>query len=59
MLREVREKKGVTINELARKSGVSRHTINEIEKHDYQRTKPTTWYKLANALEVDVEKIKN
>lgn len=58
MLKEVRERKGVTINELARKSGVSRHTINEIEKHDYQRTKTATWYKLANALEVDVEKIK-
>ena len=58
MLREVRERKGVTINELARKSGVSRHTINEIEKHDYQLAKITTWYKLANALEVDVEQIK-
>lgn len=59
MLKEVRERKGFTINELARKSGVSRHTINEIEKHDYKRPKITTWYKLANALEVDAEKIKN
>ena len=58
MLKEIREKKGFTINELARKSGVSRHTINEIEKHGYQRTKISTWYKLANTLQVDVEEIR-
>ena len=58
MLKEVRERKGITISELSRKSGVSRHIINKIEKHGYNHTKTTTWYKLANALEVDVENIK-
>lgn len=59
MLREVREKKGMTTIELSKKSGVCRDLINKIELHNYKKTKNVTWNKLANALEVDVEKIKN
>lgn len=59
MLKEVRERKGFTISELSRKSGVGRDLIYNIELHGYKKAKNVTWYKLANALEVDVEKIKN
>jgi ribosome-binding protein aMBF1 (putative translation factor) len=59
MLREQRENKGMTTIELAAKSGVCRDLINKIELHGYRKCKPVTWVKLANALEVEVEKIKN
>ena len=59
MLREVRERKGMTTIELAAKSGVCRDLINKIELHGYRKCKSVTWNKLANALEVEVEKIKD
>lgn len=57
MLREEREKKGMTITELAEKSNVCRDTINKIEKKGYTKAKKITRYRLANVLGVDVEKI--
>lgn len=57
MLKEVRTKKGMTITELAEKSKVCRDTINKIENQGYTKAKKITLYRLANALEVDVEKI--
>lgn len=58
MLQKVRESKGITIAELSRISGISRWTINQIEKHNYNKAKPETWISLANALGVNVEEIK-
>lgn len=57
MLKEEREKKGMTITELAEKSKVCRDIINKIENQGYTKAKKITRYRLANALEVDVEKI--
>ena len=57
MLREVRERKGVTIVELARRSGVSRWMIHKIESKGYKNNKNVTLNKLANALGVDVKEI--
>lgn len=57
MLKEVRERKGVTIVELARKSGVSRWMIHKIESKGYKNYKNVTLNKLANALGVDVKEI--
>jgi transcriptional regulator with XRE-family HTH domain len=58
MLREEREKKGMTTIELSTKSGVCRDLINKIELHNYKKAKNITLQKLANALEIDVEKLK-
>ena len=44
--------------ELAAKSGVCRDLINKIELHNYKNAKNITLQKLANALEIDVEKLK-
>ena len=57
MLKEVREKMGVTIVELSRKSGVSRCMIYKIENKGYKNYKNVTLNKLANALGVDVKEI--
>lgn len=57
MLKEVREKMGVTIVELSRKSGVSRWMIYKIENKGYKNYKNVTLNKLANALGVDVKEI--
>lgn len=57
MLQKVMDKKGVTIMELSRKSGVSRFMIYKI-KNGYKGYKEVTLNKLANALEVDVEQIR-
>ena len=57
MLKEEREKRGIGIAELSRKSSVSRHIIYMIESRGH-KAKTTTRYKLANALGVDVELIK-
>lgn len=57
-LKEVRNKKGMTITELARESGVSRYMIIMIEK-GYKDYKRVTIWKLANALGVDAKEIEN
>lgn len=50
-LREVREEKGVTQEELAEKSGVSRTTISLIESGRADCVKTDTLSKLADALD--------
>jgi transcriptional regulator with XRE-family HTH domain len=57
-LKEVRNKKGMTIAELANASGVSRYMIIMIEK-GYKNYKRATIWKLANALGVDAKEIEN
>lgn len=57
-LRELRQRKGLTIKELSKLSGVSYTLISMIEKgyKDYSRV--SIW-KLANTLQVDAEEIEN
>ncbi len=57
MLKEIREGKGMTQEELERKSGVSRQTISAIENNDEYQAKAGTLLALANALETTVDKI--
>jgi len=57
MLKEVREKKGMSQVELAQKSGVSRNTIMKIESNSCVSLKTKTIVKLANALGVTAEEI--
>ncbi len=56
-LREIRENKGMTQNELAQKSGVGRITINRIENNRQLDIKTGTIVKLANALEVSINEL--
>lgn len=56
-LREVREEKRMTQEELARKSGVSRPTIVAIESGEVKDVKVSTLLKLANALNTSVSSI--
>ena len=56
-LREVREKKGISIMELSKKAGVSRQTIYNIELNpDYVATVPVM-ESLAKALDMKASKI--
>lgn len=50
-LKQVREDKGVSISELARKSGVSRQTIYNIEMDENASVRSSTMESLAQALE--------
>lgn len=56
-LKEIRENKGMTQNELAQKSGVGRITINRIENNRQLDIKTGTIVKLANALEVSINEL--
>lgn len=56
-LKEIREEKGVTQEELAEKSGVSRGTISAIENGTSRATTTKTLVALARALETTVESI--
>ena len=56
-LKEIREKKGITQEELERKSGVSRQTISAIENDKAGDIKIGTLKALANALDVTVDSI--
>ncbi len=49
-------KKGYSINELARKSGVGKATISRLIR-DKVISRPSTIFKIAKALEIDVEEI--
>lgn len=57
-LKEVRNRKGMTIAELSQASGVSRHMIIMIEK-GYKGYKRVTIWKIANALGVEAKEIEN
>lgn len=56
-LSEIRKAKGLTQKELAKKSGVSRVTIANIERGAVTNLKISTMLSLANALGVTVEEI--
>lgn len=56
-LKEFREKKGLTQNELAEKSNVSRVTISQLEQGIEKNTTTKTLLKLAVALETTVDNI--
>lgn len=56
-LSEVRKDKGLTQEELAEKSGISRVTIANIERGAVTNLKISTMLSLANALDSTVEEI--
>ena len=56
-LREAREAKKMTQEELALKSGISRQTISAIENNIAKETKIGTLMALAKALEMSVDSI--
>ncbi len=53
-LAELRERRALTLRELAEMSGVAADTINQIEL-GHRKPRPSTLRKLARALEVDIE----
>lgn len=56
-LKETREQKGITQEELERTSGVSRQTISAIENNDNYQAKTGTLLALARALDTTVDKL--
>lgn len=56
-LKEIREQKGITQEELEKASGVSRQTISAIENNDNYQAKTGTLIAIARALETTVDKI--
>lgn len=56
-LKEIREKKGISISELARKSGLTRQTIYNIEGDPNRVVDSKTMEDVANALGVKVSKV--
>jgi transcriptional regulator with XRE-family HTH domain len=53
-LAELRERRALTLRELAQLSGVAADTINQIEL-GHRKARPSTLRKLARALEIDVQ----
>jgi transcriptional regulator with XRE-family HTH domain len=53
-LAELRERRALTLRELAQMSGVAADTINQIEL-GHRKARPSTLRKLARALEIDVQ----
>ena len=56
-LRKIRTEQGISQSELARRSGVSRQTINKIEADKASSIKTTILVKLADALDHSVAEI--
>lgn len=56
-IKEVREKQGITQEELSNKSGVSRVIIAQLENNDSASTTTKTLSKIAQALGVPVSQI--
>ena len=56
-LKEIREEKGITQEELEKMSGVSRQTISAIENNENYQAKTGTLVALARALETTVDKL--
>lgn len=56
-LRSIRESKGMSQTELAKKSGVGRVTINRIENGELNETTTGTLIKLAKTLQVPVDSL--
>lgn len=56
-LKEIREQKGITQEELEKASGVSRQTISAIENNDDYQAKTGTLIALARAMDTTVDKL--
>lgn len=56
-LKEIREEKGITQEELEKRSGVSRQTISAIENNDNYQAKTGTLIALARALSTTVDNL--
>lgn len=56
-IREVREKRKITQEELSRRSGVSRGTISALENGTSRATTTKTLMKIASALEVTIDEL--
>lgn len=56
-IKEIREEKGMTQDELSKKSGVARSIINGLETGRTKTTTTDTLKKIANALEKKVSEI--
>lgn len=56
-LKDIRQKKNLTQEELAEKSGVGRVTISRMETGELKETTAGTLTKLARALNVSVDKL--
>ena len=56
-LKEIREEKSMTQEELEKRSGVSRQTISAIENNDEYQPKIGTLLALANALDTTIDNI--
>lgn len=53
-LKRIREENGLTVSELAKKSGITRQTIYRLENEDEESANSKTLKALADALEVQV-----
>lgn len=56
-LKEIRESKGITQEELEKASGVSRQTISAIENNDEYQAKTGTLLALARAMSVTIDQL--
>jgi transcriptional regulator with XRE-family HTH domain len=56
-VREIRERKGLTQEELSEKSGVSRATIWALERDENKVTTTKTLCSLAEALDVEMDEL--
>lgn len=56
-VKEIRERKNMTQEELERKSGISRQTISAIENDKYTDVKVGTLLAIANALDTTVDSL--
>ena len=56
-LKEIREQKGLTQEELEKVSGVSRQTISAIENNNDYQAKTGTLLSLARALDTTIDKL--
>ena len=56
-LKEIREEKGITQEELEKLSGVSRQTISTIENNDEYQAKVGTLMALARAMNITVDNL--
>ena len=57
LIKEIREKKGITQEELSKKSGISRNYIAELENNKKNNPSFKTIYKIATALGVEIRQI--
>lgn len=56
-IKEIRKQRGITQEELAKRSGVSRTTISLLEKNNCAITTTKTLYRIAKALNVSISQI--